>query len=173
MAETLIMSDEQWDFWRKELEKKDRADKSLKDNQPVVEILLNWFIQVTGLTAAIVFGVFSILSWTDSRSAKKQADTANLLAFVSICTQGNDNYLASSLPLHTSPANPEDSGTTSLSTGTIVGIVVSLSLLLVVVPVTFAAYRFYNSLEGLRWCNRILFKLCHLLEKIESPKSQQ
>lgn len=56
-----------------------------RDDLP--DILLTWFIQVTGLAAALIFGVFSILSWVDSQHAKEQAKAANLLAVAAICAQ--------------------------------------------------------------------------------------
>ncbi|KAF2164100.1 hypothetical protein M409DRAFT_25447 [Zasmidium cellare ATCC 36951] len=162
-------------------------DSSTKDTKPVAEILLNWFIQVTGLTAAVVFGVFSVLSWTNSRAAKEQANTANLLSFASICAQIKDNtsaflsqtqdlcdlyssatisalesYLNSSLPLPSSPSNPSGSGSARLSTGAIVGIVVGLSCVFVIVPVTFVAvHRLYSLVKLLQF----LAFLCRVVGK--------
>jgi hypothetical protein len=62
------------------------------------DIILTWFIQVVGVIAAIVFGVFAVLSWTeaqdDAKRAREQADafrsqanTANLIALAAICVQ--------------------------------------------------------------------------------------
>ena len=70
---------------------------SKDDNIPTV--ILTWFIQVTGLAAGIVFGVFSALAWVNSDTAKQQAHfansqaehansqakTANLLALAALC----------------------------------------------------------------------------------------
>jgi hypothetical protein len=62
------------------------------------DIVLTWFIQVVGVIAAIVFGVFAVLSWTeaqdDAKRARDQADafrsqanTANSIALAAICVQ--------------------------------------------------------------------------------------
>lgn len=89
-------------------EKRDKATSTTAQSTPptlrdesIDQILLTWLIQVTALAAAIVFGVFSILSWVDSQHAKaqaktanslakSQADTANLLAIAAICAQSGD-----------------------------------------------------------------------------------
>ena len=61
-------------------------------------ILLLWFIQVVGLAAAIIFGVFSVFSWIDAQAAKAQADTANLLALTALCaSSANQNSEVQSL----------------------------------------------------------------------------
>jgi hypothetical protein len=44
----------------------------------LASILLTWFVRVTALAAAILFGIFSILSWTAAENVKTQANTANL-----------------------------------------------------------------------------------------------
>ena len=49
--------------------------------------LITAFIQVVGLAAAIIFGIFSVLSWKDAQAAKVQAETANTLALAAICAQ--------------------------------------------------------------------------------------
>ena len=54
-------------------------------DENVAFLLLTWFISVTGLAAAIVFGVFSVLSYTNSQKALVQADTASLLALAAVC----------------------------------------------------------------------------------------
>jgi magnesium-transporting ATPase (P-type) len=67
-------------------------------NSTLPDIILTWFIQVVGVIAAIVFGVFAVLSWTEAQDDAKrardqaeafrsQANTANLIALAAICVQ--------------------------------------------------------------------------------------
>ena len=55
--------------------------------QSIPQLIFSGFIQVVGLTAAILFGVYSILSWKNSEEAKAQADAANLLSLLAFCSQ--------------------------------------------------------------------------------------
>ena len=48
--------------------------------------VLTAFIQIIGLTAAIVFGVFSALSWSQSVKATYEAAAANVIAMVTLCS---------------------------------------------------------------------------------------
>lgn len=70
-----------------------------KEDDDLAGAILTWFIQVTGLAAAVTFGIFSVLSWTTAQDAKHQANTAiqqadtanqeakmaNLLALAALC----------------------------------------------------------------------------------------
>jgi hypothetical protein len=58
-----------------------------RDDDSLPAILLTWFVQVMGLTAALIFGTFSILSWIDSQHAKAQANAANIIALAAMCVQ--------------------------------------------------------------------------------------
>ena len=66
------------------------------EQRSIPETILIWFLQVLGAVAAIVFGVFGILSWSDANVAKQQADraldqanAANMPALVALCAQGS------------------------------------------------------------------------------------
>ena len=48
--------------------------------------VLIWFLQIIGLTAAIVFGVFSALSWSQAVKASYEAAAANTIALVTLCS---------------------------------------------------------------------------------------
>ena len=54
-------------------------------------LILNWFIQVTALAAAITFGIFSVLSWIGLERAREQATIANLLALTTLCASVTDS----------------------------------------------------------------------------------
>lgn len=69
----------------------------------------------------------------------KTQDLCNLYSSATISAL--ESYLTSSLPLPSSPSDPNSPSSVSLSPGAIVGIVVGLSSLFVIVPVTTAAYR--------------------------------
>jgi hypothetical protein len=56
------------------------------------EVILIWFLQVVGVVAAIVFGVFSTLSWFESVKSTNEAALANAIALVSLCT-GQVSYI--------------------------------------------------------------------------------
>ena len=51
-----------------------------KPNAPLV-----LFIQVVGLTAAAVFGVFSALAWSQAVKAGYEAAAANTIAIFTLC----------------------------------------------------------------------------------------
>ena len=75
-----------------------------REDEDLAGVILTWFIQVTGLAAAVTFGIFSVLSWTNAQHAKQQADTAiqqagtanqqataaNLLALAALCSNSVD-----------------------------------------------------------------------------------
>lgn len=65
------------------------------------DIILTWFVSITGLAAALIFGVFAVLSWIDSQHAKAQANASNLIALAAICAQVNVRTLVGSRPLQT------------------------------------------------------------------------
>jgi hypothetical protein len=69
-----------------------------KDIPGFIERLTNLILQVVGFIAAILFGTFSILAWQASLKALEQANSANLLAFLSLCADSRNNVSAS-LPL--------------------------------------------------------------------------
>lgn len=55
---------------------------------------VHWLVQVIGVTAALVFGAFSVTSWQNSETAKAQADVANAVALLAHCSAvliQNDN----------------------------------------------------------------------------------
>lgn len=61
------------------------TEKADDRSENLATVVLTWFIQVIGVAAAIVFGLFSVLAWTNSQTAKAQAETASVLAFAAIC----------------------------------------------------------------------------------------
>lgn len=56
------------------------AEMSDKPNAPLVI-----FIQVVGLTAAAVFGVFSALAWSQAVKAGYEATAGNTIAMFTLC----------------------------------------------------------------------------------------
>lgn len=48
--------------------------------------VLTSFMQIFGLTAAIIFGVFSVLSWSQAVKASYEAAAANVIAMVTLCS---------------------------------------------------------------------------------------
>jgi hypothetical protein len=67
-----------------------------------VEGLTNLILQVVGFIAAILFGAFSILSWQASIKALEQANSANLIAFLSLCADDKNNVSPSLPRVHSS-----------------------------------------------------------------------
>lgn len=92
------------------------------NDDDLASVILTWFIQVTGLAAAITFGVFSVLSWSTAQDAKRQANTAieqanyqannaysqansanqqaaaaNLIALAALCAENVNNVFVSLL----------------------------------------------------------------------------
>ncbi|KAK4207381.1 hypothetical protein QBC37DRAFT_96379 [Rhypophila decipiens] len=65
-------------------------DKRERDLAFWAKTILIWFIQVVGVSCAIIFGMFSTLAWQNSEIAKRQADSANILSMVALCMQLND-----------------------------------------------------------------------------------
>ncbi|KAK0516026.1 hypothetical protein JMJ35_002060 [Cladonia borealis] len=51
--------------------------------------VLTAFIQIIGLTAAIVFGVFSALSWSEAVKASYEAAASNTIAMFALCSSQN------------------------------------------------------------------------------------
>jgi hypothetical protein len=41
-----------------------------KEDDDLAGVILTWFIQVTGLAAAVTFGIFSVLSWSTAEDAR-------------------------------------------------------------------------------------------------------
>jgi hypothetical protein len=67
---------------------KPRAAQRPRDGGPPTrEKVISWLVQVIGVTAALVFGAFSIVSWRNSETAKLQADTANAIALLAHCSE--------------------------------------------------------------------------------------
>jgi hypothetical protein len=62
-----------------------------------VERLINLILQVVGFIAAILFGTFSILSWQASIKAAEEATSANLIAFLSLCS-GEKRTVSTTVP---------------------------------------------------------------------------
>lgn len=59
-----------------------------------LDLLLNWLLQIFGITIAVLFGVFSILSYYAANSANqsaveslKAAQAANQVALLALCLQ--------------------------------------------------------------------------------------
>ena len=48
--------------------------------------LLTGFIQIAGLTAVIIFGIFSALSWSEAVKASYDTAAANVIAMVTLCS---------------------------------------------------------------------------------------
>lgn len=72
------------------------------EERSLPETLLIYFLQVLGAVTAIIFGVFGVLSWSDAKIAKQQAETAvqqantaNMLALVALCAQGSQAWSVS------------------------------------------------------------------------------
>ncbi|KAM7206078.1 hypothetical protein V8F20_002860 [Naviculisporaceae sp. PSN 640] len=65
----------------------DADDKRARDVAWWAKAILIWLIQIVGVSAAVIFGMFSTLAWQNSEIAKSQADSANLLSMVALCTQ--------------------------------------------------------------------------------------
>ena len=49
--------------------------------------ILILILQIVGFVTALLFGVFSILSWKLSEKAIAEANTANIISFLSLCAQ--------------------------------------------------------------------------------------
>lgn len=66
------------------------------------EGFMNWFLQTVGVAAAVIFGVWTVLSWDVSKQANVQSDQANAIALAGVCAQlsPDDNV---------NGENPEDS----------------------------------------------------------------
>jgi len=47
--------------------------------------ILNFFLAFIAIAWAVVFGVFSILSWRSAEKANEQAELANLIALADMC----------------------------------------------------------------------------------------
>jgi hypothetical protein len=52
----------------------------------IAKWILLWLLQVFGAITAVIFGTFSILAWKIAVKASTQADVANLVAFLSFCS---------------------------------------------------------------------------------------
>lgn len=48
--------------------------------------VLLWLLQVFGAVAAVIFGAFTILGWKISEQAISQSNIANMVAFLSFCS---------------------------------------------------------------------------------------
>lgn len=63
-----------------------------RDNERnLPETILVWFLQILGAASAIIFGVYGVLSWQNSDTAKSQSDMANMLALIAVCAQGSED----------------------------------------------------------------------------------
>ena len=51
---------------------------------------VKWLFKVKALSAAVTFGIFSVLSWTAADGARAQANTANVLALAALCANVAD-----------------------------------------------------------------------------------
>ena len=56
-------------------------------DRPLASQILNYLIQVTGLISALVFGISSVSSWTESVKSTQQAVQGNLLSMLTYCDQ--------------------------------------------------------------------------------------
>ncbi|KAK4187550.1 hypothetical protein QBC35DRAFT_232382 [Podospora australis] len=54
-------------------------------------MLLNFFLAFVGIAWAVVFGIFSILSWKSSERANELAEFANLVALTDLCNGAIDD----------------------------------------------------------------------------------
>jgi hypothetical protein len=61
------------------------------ENTNLLERLVILILQIVGFVGAILFGVFGILSWKASMKAVDQANSANLLAFLALCSQSSND----------------------------------------------------------------------------------
>ncbi|KAM7185302.1 hypothetical protein V8F33_012480 [Rhypophila sp. PSN 637] len=68
----------------------DGDDRRERDLAFWAKTILIWFIQVVGVSCAIIFGMFSTLAWQNSETANRQADSAIILRMVALCMQLND-----------------------------------------------------------------------------------
>ena len=75
--------------------------KRSMDSTSTGERIVQWLIQVIGVSAALIFGPFSIVSWQNSEMAKAQANTSNAIALLAHCSsiQSNDVRATPSLLL--------------------------------------------------------------------------
>jgi hypothetical protein len=53
----------------------------------IPEATITWLIQVIGVSAAVIFGIYTVLSWRDAETAKQQATTASLFSLLALCSQ--------------------------------------------------------------------------------------
>lgn len=75
--------------------------------RPWLEDLRDWLLQSVAVTAAIVFGTWTVLAWQVAQQANVQSSQANALAFAVACAQltpgaasVNVSERVLSLPLH-------------------------------------------------------------------------
>jgi hypothetical protein len=65
----------------------DNTIQEVRIQQTFSEAATSWILQVVGVCSAIVFGVYSILSYRDAEIARQQAETANLFSLLALCSQ--------------------------------------------------------------------------------------
>ena len=69
--------------------------KKISSKEPIPsEAIWNFILQILGLIAAALFGVFSVLAWKDGKAANEAGSQANQLAFKGNLLSTSQNCLA-------------------------------------------------------------------------------